>query len=247
MAARTASEHRPENLPNHRHATLLLAVPCLAGALGFASLSTVDDADSSCCASSAAPRAALVADATQSARNLVEVASASEQFTTLVAAVRAAGLVDVLSGAGPFTVLAPTDEAFAKLDQGVLASLLKPENRASLAAVLENHVIAGAVPASAVVGLTEVRPLGGQRLAIDVADGEVAIGGANVVATDVEASNGLIHVIDTVLVPNTEDVIGTALADGRFGTLLVGNARVVVSDREAANGVIHVVDTVLIP
>ena len=204
----------------------LIAAPALAGTLGLMTLVPAPAATAQDCGGTAqtcggekAPRAELVADSTQRTGNIVEVASSAGQFSTLVTAVQAAGLVDVLSGPEPFTVLAPTDEAFAKLDQELLGSLLEPENRATLAAVLKNHVISGNVPSTAVVGLTETRPLGGQRLAVEVSDGAVRIGGATVVAADVAASNGVIHAIDRVLVPNTEDVIGTALGDGRFGTL----------------------------
>ncbi|QDU65618.1 fasciclin domain-containing protein [Engelhardtia mirabilis] len=203
----------------------LIAAPALAGTLGLLSLAPSPVVGPQDCPASqtqctkGADRVVTVADPVQRTGNIVEVASSAGHFSTLVTAVGAAGLVDVLSGPGPFTVLAPTDEAFAQLDEGLLESLLQPENRATLAAVLKNHVIAGKVPSSAVAELTETRPLGGQRLSINVADGAVHIGGATVITADVAASNGVIHVIDRVLVPNTADVIDTALADGRFGTL----------------------------
>ncbi|MEO0649729.1 MAG: fasciclin domain-containing protein, partial [Planctomycetota bacterium] len=108
---------------------------------------------------------------------------------------------------------------FAKLDQRVLGDLLKPENKAALQTVLKHHIVVGAVDAGTVVGLTETRALGGQRLAIEVDDAGVRVGGATVVKTDIEASNGIVHVIDSVIVPNTDDVIDTAVANGSFGTL----------------------------
>ncbi|WP_353216705.1 fasciclin domain-containing protein [Sandarakinorhabdus sp.] len=133
--------------------------------------------------------------------NIVETAVAAGSFTTLVAAVVAAGLADTLSGAGPFTVFAPTDAAFANLPEGTVASLLLPENKDKLVAVLTLHVMAGAVHAADVAGKT-VSPasLNGEVLHVDGTDG-VTINGATVVQADVVCSNGVIHAIDTVLLP----------------------------------------------
>jgi len=119
-------------------------------------------------------------------------------FTTLVAAVKAAGLEDVLNGEGPFTVFAPTDEAFAKLPAGTVESLLK--DPAALKSILLYHVVSGEVMAADVVKLTEAATVNGQMVAIDATKG-VRVNGANVVKADVKASNGVIHVIDTVLLP----------------------------------------------
>jgi transforming growth factor-beta-induced protein len=130
---------------------------------------------------------------------IVDVAVAAGDFSTLVAAVQAADLVDTLSGPGPFTVFAPTDAAFAALPDGALDDLLADPD--ALAEVLTFHVVAGAFTAADVVGLTEVETVQGGTLDVEVDGDTVRIGGATVVATDVMASNGVIHVIDTVLLP----------------------------------------------
>ncbi len=129
---------------------------------------------------------------------VIDIAVAAEATSTLVAAVKAAGLVDVLSGEGPFTVLAPTNAAFAKLPEGALEGLLAdPE---ALAGVLKAHVIAGKVKAAAVLAADNVETLNG-TYAVVVADGKVSIAGANVIATDLMSSNGVVHLIDTVILP----------------------------------------------
>lgn len=137
----------------------------------------------------------------QNAGSIVDVAAANPQFSTLVAAVKAAGLVETLSGAGPFTVFAPTNEAFAKLPAGTLESLLKPENKAQLAAILTYHVVPGKVMAADAVKLDAATTVNGARADINVAGSSVTIDGATITATDVAASNGVIHVIDTVMLP----------------------------------------------
>ncbi len=133
--------------------------------------------------------------------DIVDTAVSTKMFNTLVAAVKAAGLVDTLKGKGPFTVLAPTDEAFAKLPEGTVESLLKPENKAMLVKILTYHVIAGDVKAAQVVKLKKAKTLQGQNVKIKVINGKVMINKSNVIKTDVDASNGTIHVIDTVLMP----------------------------------------------
>lgn len=133
--------------------------------------------------------------------DIVVVASGAGSFNTLVAAVKAAGLVGTLQGAGPFTVFAPTDEAFAKLPKGTVADLLKPENKEKLVAILTYHVIAGKVMAADVKTMN-AKTVNGKELNIKVADGKVMVNNATVTKTDVMASNGVIHVIDTVLLPN---------------------------------------------
>jgi len=135
-------------------------------------------------------------------KNIVETAASAGSFNTLVAAVKAAGLVETLSGAGPFTVFAPTDETFAKLPAGTLEDLLKPENREKLSSILTYHVVAGNVMAADVVKLQTARTVNGQSLAILAENGKVTVGGARVVNTDIATSNGVIHVIDTVLLPS---------------------------------------------
>jgi len=134
---------------------------------------------------------------------IVEIAAGNPDFSTLVAALKAAGLVEALSGAGPFTVFAPTNEAFAKLPAGTLDSLLLPENKDKLAAILTYHVVSGKVMAADVVKLTEAKSLEGDTIAISVTNGAVKVDGANVVSTDLEASNGVIHVIDAVITPGS--------------------------------------------
>lgn len=134
-------------------------------------------------------------------KDIVDTAVGAGSFTTLVAAVKAAGLVDVLKGEGPFTVFAPTDEAFKKLPAGTVESLLKPENKDKLIAVLKYHVVAGKVTAADVVKLKEAKTVQGGSVKVEVKGDAVMIDGAKVVKTDIITSNGVIHVIDSVLLP----------------------------------------------
>lgn len=131
--------------------------------------------------------------------DIVDTAVAAGDFTTLVTAVQAAGLVDTLKGEGPFTVFAPTDEAFAKLPEGTLEALLQDKEK--LTAILTYHVVPGRVMAADVVNLNSAKTVQGQSVPISTADG-VQVGSANVVKTDIVTSNGVIHVIDTVLIPS---------------------------------------------
>ncbi len=151
--------------------------------------------------------------------NIVQVAQAAGSFTTLVAAVKAAGLDGVLSGEGSFTVLAPTDEAFEALPAGTLEMLLEPENKSLLRAILLYHVVPSEVMSGQIVKVTSAQTVGGQRVDVDVRDGVVFVDGARVIQADVDASNGVIHAIDAVIMPSTEDLIGTAVEAGQFGTL----------------------------
>ena len=151
---------------------------------------------------------------------IVETAVAAGSFKTLVAAVQAAGLVDTLNGTGPFTVFAPTDEAFAKLPAGTLEMLLKPENKAKLAAILTYHVVPGAVKAADVVKLKNAGTVNGQRVDIKVDGAKVTVDGANVVTTDIACSNGVIHVIDTVILPVDGTIVDVAAKNGSFNTLV---------------------------
>ena len=152
--------------------------------------------------------------------DIVDTAVGAGSFKTLVAAIQAAGLVDTLKGDGPFTVFAPTDEAFAKLPKGTVERLLKPENKAKLQAILTYHVIAGKVKSADVVRLTGAKTVQGQQVDIKVADGKVMVDGANVVKTDIETSNGVIHVIDSVILPADKDIVDTAVGAGSFKTLV---------------------------
>ena len=133
---------------------------------------------------------------------IVDVAAGNADFETLVAAVKAAGLVETLSGKGPFTVFAPTDAAFAKLPAGTVENLLKPENKDKLVALLTYHVVAGKVMAADVVGLDKATTVNGAVADITVTGTTVKVDEATVTATDIKASNGVIHVIDTVIMPN---------------------------------------------
>ncbi len=139
--------------------------------------------------------------AAKSKKDIVDTAVAAGDFKTLATALKAAGLVETLKGAGPFTVFAPTDEAFAKLPAGTLEDLLKPENKEKLIAILTYHVVAGDVMAKDVVKLSEAKTVNGKSLKIMAKGGKVTIDGANVTKTDIECSNGVIHVIDSVLLP----------------------------------------------
>jgi uncharacterized surface protein with fasciclin (FAS1) repeats len=132
--------------------------------------------------------------------DIVDVAAGNDDFSTLVAAVKAAGLVDTLKGKGPFTVFAPTNAAFAALPAGTVESLLKPENRDQLVAILTYHVVPGRVMAADVVGLSSAGTVNGRNITIDTSNG-VKVDNANVTATDITASNGVIHVIDAVILP----------------------------------------------
>lgn len=134
-------------------------------------------------------------------KDVVDTAVAAGSFKTLATALQAAGLIETLKGKGPFTVFAPTDEAFAKLPAGTVESLLKPENKAKLVSILTYHVVSGAVPSTEVVKMTSAKTVQGQSLKISAGQGGVMVDGAKVVKVDVMASNGVIHVIDTVLMP----------------------------------------------
>ena len=177
-------------------------------------------------APAAAPTATVVpATAVPAAMDIVDTAVADGRFTTLVTAVTAAGLVDTLKGAGPFTVFAPTDEAFAKLPAGTVENLLKPENLETLKNVLLYHVVAGNVMAADVVTLDgkTADTVAGSAVNISVKDGNVFLNeNVQVIITDIVTTNGVIHVIDTVLLPPAKlaDIVDTAVADGRFTTLV---------------------------
>ncbi len=136
-----------------------------------------------------------------SQKDVVDTAVDAGDFTTLVTAIKAAGLVDTLKGKGPFTVFAPTDEAFAKLPSGTVEDLLKPENKQKLVSILTYHVVPGEVMASEVVKLSNAKTVNGQALTITVEGEMVMVDSAKVVKTDIECSNGVIHVIDAVVLP----------------------------------------------
>ncbi len=135
------------------------------------------------------------------AKDIVDTAAASDDFKTLVAAVKAAGLVETLKGEGPFTVFAPTDAAFAKLPEGTLEELLKPESKEKLTSILTYHVVPGKVMAADVVLVESATTVQGGDVEIAVDGDKVVVGGANVTVTDLQCSNGVIHVIDAVMMP----------------------------------------------
>jgi transforming growth factor-beta-induced protein len=167
----------------------------------------------------ASPASTSVPAASKQA-TIVDTAVAAGNFKTLVAAVQAAGLAETLSGAGPFTVFAPTDEAFAKLPAGTVDMLLKPENKAKLAAILTYHVVPGSVRAADVVKLKYAGTVNGQRLGIKVDGPKVMVDGALVSATDIGCTNGVIHVIDSVMLPVDGTVVDVAVKNGSFKTLV---------------------------
>jgi transforming growth factor-beta-induced protein len=159
-------------------------------------------------------------------KDIVDTAAADGRFQTLVAGVQAAELTETLKGEGPFTVFAPTDDAFAKLPAGTLDELLKPENKQALTDILLYHVVSGNVMASDVINLDSATTVLGKDVAIKVEDGKVFINDAEVIITDIETSNGTIHVIDSLILPPTEEaatpgtIVDIAVADGRFNTLV---------------------------
>jgi uncharacterized surface protein with fasciclin (FAS1) repeats len=152
------------------------------------------------------PDAAATPEGAKGGKTLVDVATAAGGFKTLLAAAKSADLVGVLAGDGPLTVLAPTDEAFAKLPAGTVETLLKPENREQLVALLKHHVIAGRVTLAKALEAREGVTLQGSTLTIKFEDGRVRIGSATLVTADIQAANGIIHVIDQVLIPPTPEV-----------------------------------------
>lgn len=144
--------------------------------------------------------AQFVAGASQKTSTIVDIASKNGSFNTLVAALKAADLVDVLSGEGPFTVFAPTDEAFAALPEGTVEALLKPENKALLVKILKYHVVAGEVPSTAIQS-GKVTTVEGTPVDVSVAEDAITVNKAKVILADVKASNGVIHAVDQVILP----------------------------------------------
>jgi len=163
---------------------------------------------------------ASLASATAPAeKSIVETALGAESFSTLVAALKAADLVEALQGEGPFTVFAPTNEAFAKLPAEQLANLLEPENKGLLTSILTYHVLPANVPAKTVLRSKNAMTLNGQRIHFATTDGGVTVQGASVIQTDIACSNGTIHVIDSIILPSTLNIVETAVEAGSFKTL----------------------------
>jgi len=178
-----------KTLQLHKKNSLTFAVTALIAITSFTGIASAEN-----------PSKTTAAEANSKTGDIVSVAMASGKFKTLCAALKAAGLVETLQGTGPFTVFAPTDEAFAKLPKGTLDELLMPENKKKLAGILTYHVLSGKVMAADVKTM-QAKTVNGQSLNIKVEDGKVTVDKANVITTDVAASNGVIHAIDTVLMP----------------------------------------------
>lgn len=179
-----------------------LMISALAGALALGQAACSDSASSTPAGGSGgAPGTGGAGCNAVALKDIVDTAVAAGSFNTLAAALTAADLVPTLKGPGPFTVFAPTDTAFAKLPAGTVDNLLKPENKAMLQAILKYHVVAGKVLAADVVKLTKATTVEGRDVTISTSGGTVKVNDATVTATDVLASNGVIHVIDTVLLP----------------------------------------------
>lgn len=185
---------------------ITIAAVAVAAALTLAACSSSSDdtAASPAASESAAAAESPMASEAAMAGDIIEVASTTDGFATLTAAVTAAGLVETLQGEGPFTVFAPTDEAFAALPAGVLDALLLPENKDALTKILTYHVVAGKVMAADVTD-GDVPTVEGQTVTLSTADG-VTVNGAKVIQADVETSNGVIHAIDAVILPPDVDV-----------------------------------------
>ena len=204
MRSKSGAETKPANVNRKRRgkdmkkrSTAVLAV-AVAASVGVVGSVWAGCGACSSCGSAAPVKKMVMAD---HEHDIVETAVEAGSFKTLVAAIKAADLVSVLKSEGPFTVFAPTDEAFAKLPAGTVESLLKEENRDQLVAILTYHVVPGKVMASDVVKIDEAATVQGQKIGIAVKDGIVSVDGAKVVKTDIETSNGVIHVIDSVIMP----------------------------------------------
>lgn len=160
-----------------------------------------------------------LAGARGEAGNIVEVADSAGDFKTLLAAATTAGLAETLQSEGPFTIFAPTDAAFAKLPDGTVEALLRPENKAQLVSILTYHVVPGRLGSEAVVKSGTLATANGQRLPIAMAKGAPTAGGVKIVATDIDAKNGVIHVVDEVILPQTKNIVEVATEAGSFKTL----------------------------
>ena len=188
-----------------RFALALMVVGSLAAFTAGPALADCGGCDASACSkASACSRTATACSESECDRpkDIVATAVKAGQFKTLAAALTAADLVETLQGRGPFTVFAPTDEAFGKLPEGTLGELLKPENKRRLAAILTYHVVPGKVMAADVVKLSKAKTAQGSEVKIKLKDGKVLVDNATVTATDIACSNGVIHVISDVILPN---------------------------------------------
>lgn len=168
--------------------------------------------------------------------DIVQTAHNAGQFETLLAAAKAAGLVEALTGKGPLTVFAPTDDAFGQLPAGTVENLLKPENKAQLVSILTYHVIPEQLNAASVSKKSGATTLNGQRLSFNATDKGVLVGDAKVVSADVHASNGIIHVIDKVLMPVDGNLVDQAKGAGKFNTLLKAAQQAGLAEALAGEG-----------
>ncbi len=191
-------------------------IPC---GIAIASLTTLGLAHNGGNSKSTCSATAYAAESAREGQSIVDTAVGAGSFKTLVKALEAAKLVDTLKGAGPFTVFAPTDEAFAKLPAGTLESLLKPENAETLKLILTYHVVAGDVRAEKVVGLKSAASINGQRISVNAGKDGVRVAGSMVVKTDIACNNGVIHVVDQVMMPATKNIVATAVDAGQFTIL----------------------------
>ena len=202
-----------------------LVVPVLAlGALAFAAPVSAQ-CESTCTSAKKGPSVAAADECSAGGvaakkKDLVDTALGAPDFSTLVTAVKSAELVDALRGDGPFTIFAPKNSAFAALPEGTVASLLEPENRALLTEILTYHVVPGKLLAKDVVAATGATTLAGQRLEFRASDHGVTVDGVSIVKTDIVASNGVIHVIDGVLMPAQQNLVAVAKEAGAFETLI---------------------------
>ena len=187
-------------------------------------------------ATSAYAQCSSDAKSAKTQHDIVDTAVRAGQFDTLVAAVKAAGLVDVLKSDGPFTVFAPTDEAFAKLPKGTLESLLKPENKEKLAAILTYHVAPGKLTASDVTRATGAISANGQWLGFKSSNGKVMVDEATVVTADIKCANGVIHVIDQVVLPEQQNIVQVAAGAKTFNTLLTAATKAGLAEALQSDG-----------
>ena len=171
------------------------------------------------CSSTCTMSETLAGAVSSKAGDIVDVASSAGDFSTLIAAAKAGGLVETLRSEGPFTVFAPTDEAFAKLPAGTVETLLKPENKDTLVAILSYHVVPGRLDSGKVLKSKNLSTVNGQRADIAMKNGKPMIDGATIIATDVDASNGIVHVIDSVIIPEPKNVLQVAKSGTSFYTL----------------------------
>ena len=207
----------------------VLSLACAAAVLVITGQTFGQTSGSSSCAAGAAMAKAEDKD-------IVQTAAAAGQFGTLLAAAKAAGLVDALKADGPLTVFAPTDEAFAKLPKGTVEELLKPENKAKLTSILTYHVVAGKLGAAEVTKTSGAMTLQGQRLSFKLSGDQVMIDGATVAKADVMAKNGVIHVINQVLMPTDKSIVDVAVGAGKFATLIAAAKAAGLAETLATGG-----------